>query len=80
MQFRTEVFHTKDGEASFGFAYVRRDNGEWIRIGETRRYREYPRHVRARTAADNLAKAYRKKIAHERGLMPMQIGMTIEHA
>lgn len=62
MMFRTSLFDTHDGAATFGVVEVQERNGSWRRLDQTRSYREYPRMVRARTAAESLARQWAKKL------------------
>lgn len=59
--FKTEVRDTHNGKASYGAAFVRSDSGQWLLIGHTKNYAEYPRAVRARTAAENICRTYARK-------------------
>lgn len=61
MQYKTEVRDTKDGKASYGAAFVQMNNGSWFLIGHTKNYKTYPRMVRARTAAEGIARAHGRK-------------------
>jgi hypothetical protein len=66
MNYKTEVYDTFDGGASFGCAFVQdATNGRWLEIGRTCNFRTHPCAVRARKAADNLCKRHAK--AHGKG-------------
>lgn len=61
--YKTEIRDTKDGNASYGAAFVQMQNGAWFLIGHTRNYETYPRMVRARAAAESIARAHARKYA-----------------
>ena len=77
MQVNTETFDNQDGTATAGVASIRRFDGTWREIGRTNFYREYPRMVRARTAADNLCKAFHKQTCAAKGLMACQVSFDL---
>ena len=79
-EYITRTFNTMDGTATYGIAYVRLENGSCTEIGRTNDYRDYPRAVRARTAADNIVKAHQKTQAAKRGAMACQIDVILTHA
>ena len=63
MNFRTTVFDNYDGTASHGVVEVQDPRtGAWRRCDQTREYRTYPRMVRARTAAESLARQWARKL------------------
>lgn len=62
MNYKTELRDTVDGRATYGVAFVMaRDGATWLLIGYSRNMWTYPRRLRARTAAENIARKYHRK-------------------
>jgi hypothetical protein len=56
--YRSRLYATYDGAATFAICERRNQDGRWMSIGQTNRFRAYPQSVRARDAADALIRRY----------------------
>lgn len=59
MNYRTKLYDTSDGTATFGIAERLSEDGvSWREIGRTNNFRVYPRTVRARAFAEGIIRRY----------------------
>lgn len=79
MRYQTQIVDNSTGTASIGVAMVQRPDGRWQEIGRTNAYKEYPRAVRARAAADNLCREHRKAVSMAARGVSFAVPMQITH-
>lgn len=61
MNYRTQIVGTVDGRGTFGIVDIASQGGTWRSVGTTRTFWTASQHVRARTAADNIARRHFKQ-------------------
>jgi hypothetical protein len=62
MLFQTRLVDSHDGLGTFGIVERQLKDGSWQYLDETKPYKEYPCMVRARAAAESLARKWAKKL------------------
>jgi hypothetical protein len=78
--YRTVTLDNGTGTATHGVASVRQPDGTWCEIGRSNDYREYPRAVRAHTAAFNICKAHHKSTCEARNFRHWAVPFDVEQA